>query len=345
MNTNANPLLDFSGLPRFDTIRTGHVAPAVDQLLADARETVAAIATATAKPTWESLVEPLAEALDRLQRSWGAVRHLNAVVNSPELREAYNANLPKIVSFYAEIGQDLRLFARYRALRDSDAFASLDHAQRKLIENELRDFRLGGAELNDADKATLQGRCRKRLPTCRRNSMTCAGRDQCLGALHRRRDPTGRCSSRCAGRGARSRRSRRQVRLEAHAAHAVLPAGDAVRATTASYARRMHEALRNPRLGPRRQHGMGQRTDRRAHPGTAPRKWRTCSDIANYAELSLVPKMAQNPSEVLAFLRDLARRARPFAEQRLRRAAGVRPRRARSRRARAMGPRLRLRAA
>ena len=79
-----NPLLDFSGLPRFDLIRASHVTEAVDVLLADARRTVEAVATATPAPSWESVVEPIAESLDRLDRAWGAVRHLNAVVNTPE---------------------------------------------------------------------------------------------------------------------------------------------------------------------------------------------------------------------------------------------------------------------
>ena len=101
-------------------------------------------------------MEPLANALDHLDRTWGAVRHLNAVVNAPALRDAYNANQPKLVAFFTDMAQDLRLFAKYRALRDAPAFASLEPAQRKLIDNELRDFKLGGAELADDKKARLK---------------------------------------------------------------------------------------------------------------------------------------------------------------------------------------------
>ena len=125
-------------------------------------------------PTWDSVVEPIAEALDRLDRAWSAVRHLNAVVNTPPLRDAYNANLPKVTAFYSDLGQDLRLFARYRALRDAPAFATLLPAQRKLIDNELRDFKLGGAELPDDAKARLK-RCTRSWPICRPNSTnTCS---------------------------------------------------------------------------------------------------------------------------------------------------------------------------
>jgi oligopeptidase A len=98
------------------------------------------------------VVEPTADVLDRFDRAWGAVRHLNAVVNTPELRDAYNANLPKVIEFFSDLSQDLRLYARYRALRESAAFASLDAAQRKLVDNEIRDFKLGGAALDDAGK-------------------------------------------------------------------------------------------------------------------------------------------------------------------------------------------------
>ena len=156
MNTMANPLLDFRGLPRFDAIRPAHVTPAVDALLGEARAAVERVATDPQPATWDRVVEPIAEALDHLDRAWGAVGHLNAVVNTPALRDAYNANQPKIVALYTDMAQDLRLYAKYRALHEAASFASLEAARRKLIENELRDFKLGGAELPDADKARLK---------------------------------------------------------------------------------------------------------------------------------------------------------------------------------------------
>jgi len=124
MNVNtasltANPLLDFSGLPRFAEIGPEHVGPAVDALIADARATIERAATRTEAPSWDNFVQPLADTLDRLGRSWGQVAHLNAVVNTPALREAYNANLPKVTSFHTDLGQDERLFSRYRALADA----------------------------------------------------------------------------------------------------------------------------------------------------------------------------------------------------------------------------------
>jgi oligopeptidase A len=151
-----NPLLDFSGLPRFAAIQPEHVTPAVDQLLQENRTVIERVATAADKPTWDNFVAPLDDANERLSRAWGQVAHLNAVMNSPALREAYNANLPRISQYYAELSQDERLYAKFKALRAAPEFAGLDRAQRKIVENELRDFRLGGAELGPEQKAEFK---------------------------------------------------------------------------------------------------------------------------------------------------------------------------------------------
>ena len=100
MTANDNPLLDFSGLPRFDAIRPEHVTPAVDALLADGHAAIERIRATESVPTWDDVVEPLAESLDRFDRAWSAVRHLHAVVDTPSLRDAYNANQPKVVAFF-----------------------------------------------------------------------------------------------------------------------------------------------------------------------------------------------------------------------------------------------------
>jgi len=158
MNTadHDNPLLDFSGLPRFDAIRAAHVAPAVELLIAAARAAVDAVASDSRPATWDNVAEPLEEPLDRLDRAWAAVQHLNAVVSTSELREAYHASLPAITAFHTDLAQDLRLFGRYREMAAAPAFATLDAARRRAAENELRDFRLGGAELPAAQKARLK---------------------------------------------------------------------------------------------------------------------------------------------------------------------------------------------
>ncbi len=151
-----NPLLDFTGLPKFDQVKPAHVEPAIDALLATGRQLVAELAASEDSPTWENFSRPLEDLEEKISRAWSQVGHMNAVVNSPELREAYNACLPKLTDFYSDLAQDERLYAKFRALRANPDFESLSPAQRKIIENELRDFRLGGAELPPAEKARFK---------------------------------------------------------------------------------------------------------------------------------------------------------------------------------------------
>ncbi len=147
-----NPLLDFSGLPRFADIRTEHITPAIVQLLAAGRAAVGQARSDAAAPTWQSFVQPMEDANERLSRAWGQVSHLNAVMNSPELREVYNANLPLVTQYFAELAQDQVLFEKFKQLRNNPEFDNLNRARKKIIENELRDFRLGGAELSPERK-------------------------------------------------------------------------------------------------------------------------------------------------------------------------------------------------
>ncbi|MEW6678677.1 MAG: M3 family metallopeptidase [Pseudomonadota bacterium] len=147
-----NPLLDFSGLPRYADIKPEHVTPAVDRLLAENRALVARLTDSATAPTWADFVQPMEDANERLSRAWGQVSHLHSVLDSPELREVYNENLPKITQFYAELGQHEGLFRQFKALAASPEAAHLTLARKKILDNELRDFRLGGAELPEADK-------------------------------------------------------------------------------------------------------------------------------------------------------------------------------------------------
>jgi oligopeptidase A len=146
-----NPLLQNSTLPLFSQIKPEHVEPAIDQLLAEARGVVEQHLQATAEYTWENLIEPIEDAEDRLSKAWSPVSHMNSVVNSDALREAYNACLPKLSEYSTEMGQNERLFNAYRFIAHSDAYAALDTAQQKIIQNALRDFSLSGIDL-DAEK-------------------------------------------------------------------------------------------------------------------------------------------------------------------------------------------------
>lgn len=151
-----NPLLEISGLPAYSAITPEHITPAIDQLLGRAQAEVERIVADTAAPTWENFVEPMDNATEALSRAWGVVGHLNSVLNSPALREAYNGNLPRLTAFYTDLGQNEGLFAKFKALKNSAEFEALTPTRRRILENELRDFVLSGAELPEAEKARFK---------------------------------------------------------------------------------------------------------------------------------------------------------------------------------------------
>ena len=149
--SSPNPLLDFSDLPRFESFLPEHVSPAIEALLTNARSVVQALEAPAQQLSWDNFVVPLENATEQLSRAWGIVSHLNAVVDTPELRATYNENQPRVTEFWTELGQNLALFDKYRALLSSPDYASLSDTRKKIIDNAVRDFRLSGAELS-ADK-------------------------------------------------------------------------------------------------------------------------------------------------------------------------------------------------
>lgn len=151
-----NPLLDFSGLPRFPEFAPEFVAPAVSELISDVRTVSEQIVANSGEPTWQNFVTPLDDSVERLRRAWGQVAHLNAVHNSPQLRDAYNENLPQVTQLFTDLAQDEGLYARYKALRAGPAFSGMTEAQCKFVDNELRDFMLGGADLPPGRKAEFK---------------------------------------------------------------------------------------------------------------------------------------------------------------------------------------------
>jgi oligopeptidase A len=147
-----NPLLDFSDLPRYTSIRPEHVGPAVDQLLAENNKLIARLAEEGTAASWSDFAEPLENANERLWRAWGAVAHLHAVDDNAAIRDAFNSNLPKVTRFRTELAQNLGLYKKFKLLRASSDFEGLSQAQRRVVENSLRDYRLGGAELANSEK-------------------------------------------------------------------------------------------------------------------------------------------------------------------------------------------------
>ena len=144
----SNPLLELDGLPPFSHIKPEHVKPAVDQLLAESRRLVEQLLEQNSCYSWENLVEPLDAMDDRINRAWSPVGHMNAVVNSDALRETYNKCLPVLSEYGTEMGQHEGLYKAFRQIAKGDEYARLDTAQKKVIDNALRDFRLSGIELD-----------------------------------------------------------------------------------------------------------------------------------------------------------------------------------------------------
>ncbi len=143
----SNPLLEVTTLPQFSKIKPEHVEPAIDELLAEARKVVNDKLADEPEFTWENLVAPIDEAEDRLNKAWSPVSHMNSVVNTDALRDAYNACLPKLSAYSTEMGQNKALHQAYQSIAKSPEFAKLDVAQQKIINNKLRDFHLSGIDL------------------------------------------------------------------------------------------------------------------------------------------------------------------------------------------------------
>ncbi|HEY4540996.1 MAG TPA: M3 family metallopeptidase, partial [Noviherbaspirillum sp.] len=317
MTAHANPLLDFSDLPRFDAVQADHVGPAVTLLLEEARRVIGTLENQQEQVTWENFVAPLENATERLGRAWGIVGHLNAVMNTPELRAAYNESLPRVTEFWTELGQNLVLFQKYKALRNSSAFDTLSAARKKIVENALRDFRLGGADLPDDKKARF-GEIQERLAalsTKFSENVLDATNDFAL-LIEDETELAGLPDdAKQAARAAAERDGKPGYKFTLHfpSYFPVLQYAD-------------NRALREKiyRANVTKASELGAVFSKCA-------EWDNTQNIAqilklraeeavllgfsNYAEVSLVAKMAETPQQVISFLEDLAQRARPFAEK------------------------------
>jgi len=158
----SNPLLSFTDLPPFSEIKPEHVKPAVEQAIADCRAKIEQVLEGDTSPTWDSVVAPIEEVDDRLSRIWSPVSHMNSVVNSDELRDAYESCLPLLSEYGTWVGQHKGLFEAYKALKADDSFESLTQAQKKTITDSLRDFELSGIGL-PADEQHRYGEISKRM--------------------------------------------------------------------------------------------------------------------------------------------------------------------------------------
>ncbi|MBL8436825.1 MAG: M3 family metallopeptidase [Zoogloeaceae bacterium] len=312
----ANPLLTFTGLPPFDAIQPEHVAPAITQLLEDNRALIARLQDDQAAPTWESFVVPMTEAGENLGRAWGVVGHLHSVLDVPAWREAYNQMLPEVSRFWAEIGQNLKLFQKYKALAESAEYASLSPARQRILDHEVRDFRLSGAELPDELKprfqaiqeelASLSAKFSENLLDST-NAFAAFVTDEAeLAGLPEDAKAAARTAAEAAGQPGW------KFTLHMPSYLPVLQYAD-------------HRALRE-RLyrayGTRASEVLGE--SGQAEWDNGPLIGRILAlraeeskmlGYGSFAEVSLVPKMADSPAQALAFLRDLGAKAKPFAER------------------------------
>jgi oligopeptidase A len=302
-----NPLLDFTDLVRFDQVRPEHVAPAIDHLLADADKALETVTQPDFPSRWHDMALVLETATERLGRAWSAVSHLNSVADAPELRAAYNQALPKVTDFWTRLGSDERLYAKYKAIDP----ATLNAEQRQAHKNAIRNFVLGGAELTGAAKerfAAIQDRQAELSQKFSENAL----------------DAT-----------------------EAYAYYASVDELDGVPEDVVQSARAAAQAdardgykltLKMPSYLPVMQFARSRALRERVYRAYVTRasdqgdpKFDNSALIreilalrqeearllgyASFGEVSLVPKMAKSPREVIEFLRDLGRRARPYAER------------------------------
>ena len=306
----SNPLLEFSTLPAFDRVHPNHVAPAIDALLERANTALETVTAPDFPALWPDMARVLDVATEQLGRAWGIVSHLNSVADTPELRAAYNEALPRVTEFWTRLGADERLFAKYKAM-DPDA---LNQEQRQALKNAVRNFVLSGAELDGADKerfAQIQERQAELTQKFSENALDATdgyayyAQADALDGVPADVQQTALEAARAEGKDGYkltlkmpcylpvmqfARSSALRERL--YRAY-VTRASDQAEGDAAKY---NNTAVMQEILALRQEEAK-------------------LLGYANFGEVSVVPKMAESADEVITFLRDLAQRARPYAEK------------------------------
>lgn len=307
-----NVLLHLGEEPRFDQIKTEDIKPALQTAIAEAREQIAAIKAQT-HTDWANTVEKLTDITERVGRIWSVVSHLNSVVDTPELRAVYNELMPEITIFFTEIGQDIELYNRFKIIKNSAEFDTLSPAQQTKLNHDLRDFVLSGAELppeQQAELAQLQTEGAQLGAKFAQNIQDATDAfgiyfDDAAPLAGIPEDSIAMFAAAAQSEGktgykiglqiphylaviqyADNRELRERI-YRAYVTRASELSDDGKFDNTANIDRTLENALKTAKL-------LG---------------------FKNYAELSLATKMADTPEQVLNFLHDLARRAKPFAEK------------------------------
>ncbi|MBV8500208.1 MAG: M3 family metallopeptidase [Paucibacter sp.] len=301
----SNPLLSQDALPHFAQIKPEHIAPAIQQLLAAADAALAQSTAAQTPADYDTLLRTLDLPCERLGVAWGAVGHLNAVANTPELREAYNAMLPAVTEFYTRLGASEALYAKYKAMDISKQ----SPARQQVLRHALRDFVLGGAELQGDAKtrfAAIQERSAELAQQFSEHVMDATDGFALYASAEQLRGVPADVVTAALAAAQGEGKDGHKITLhfpsympvmqyaEDRALREQLYRAYATRASEFGAANLDNSALMQELLMLRQEEAQ-------------------LLGHANFAETSLVAKMAHEPAQVLDFLRDLARRARPFA--------------------------------
>ncbi len=306
----SNPLLESSSLPLFDRIQPADVAPAIDTLLARASEALETVVAPDFPAQWEAISAVLDVATEKLGTAWSAINHLNSVADTPELRAAYNEALPKVTEFWTNLGADERLYAKYKAI----APASLNKEQRAAWDHAMRGFVLSGAELQGVAKerfAQIQARSAELAQKFSENALDATD----AFAYYARIDeldgvPADVIAAAKAGAEADGKEGYKlTLKMPSYLPVMQFAKSSALREKIyQAYVTRASDQAE----------GDGKRFDNTAVMKEILALRLEESQLLgykNFGEVSVVPKMADSPQQVIDFLRDLAQRARPYAEK------------------------------
>ncbi len=305
-----NPLLSFDDLPLFDQVRPGHVAPAIEHLLAQADGALETVTTPGFAAEWNAIAGVLDVAVEKLSRAWGAVNHLKSVADAPDLRAAYNLVLPKVTEFFTRLGSDQRLYGKYKQIEPG----TLTTEQHQAHKNALRNFVLGGAELVGAERerfAAIQERLAELSQKFSENALDATDAFAYYAdaaELDGVPDDVKQAALALA-KGEGKEGFKLTLKMPCYLPVMQFASSSALRQKL--YRAYVTRASDQTEIEPEK----FDNSSLIAEILSLRREEATLLGYNNYGELSLVPKMAESPQQVITFLRDLARRARAFAEQ------------------------------
>jgi oligopeptidase A len=310
MNAPANPLLDFSDLPLFDQITPPHVAPAIDTLLASANSALETVTAPTFPAEWNAIAKVLDVSTEQLGHAWGAVSHLNSVADTPELRAAYNEALPRVTEFWTRLGADERLYAKYKAIDP----ATLNTEQRQAHKNAMRDFVLGGADLQGTAKARFADIQEQQASLSQKFSENALDATDAYAYYASETELDGvpddvKQAALTAAKAEGKDGYKLTLKMPCY-----LPVMQS--ATRSELRHTLYRAYVT--RGSDQAEGEALKFDNSALIGqilALRQEEAQLLGYVNFGEVPVVPKMAESPQEVVSFLRDLAAKARPYAQQ------------------------------